>query len=113
MRSWASYCEDEGLDAEELGFACLTGSGEANQEPAPASPTSAEKPTWKPEHFQILSLDGGGLKGIYSAAVLAALEESMGTPTASRFDLIVGTSTGESSGAETSCTPATCGTPTR
>jgi predicted acylesterase/phospholipase RssA len=72
----------------------MTGSGEANQEPAAASPTSAERPTWEPERFQILSLDGGGLKGIYSAAVLAALEESMGVPIVSRFDLIVGTSTG-------------------
>lgn len=49
---------------------------------------------WRGKRFQILSLDGGGLKGIYSAAVLAALEDSMGAPIASRFDLIVGTSTG-------------------
>lgn len=72
----------------------MTGSGEASQESAAASPTSAERPAWEPERFHILSLDGGGLKGIYSAAVLAALEDSMGTPIASRFDLIVGTSTG-------------------
>jgi uncharacterized protein len=44
--------------------------------------------------FQILVLDGGGLKGIYSAAVLAALEEDFGTDIRSHFDLIVGTSTG-------------------
>ena len=49
---------------------------------------------WEGERFQILSLDGGGLKGIYSAAVLAALEQTIGAPIVSRFDLIVGTSTG-------------------
>jgi len=51
-------------------------------------------PAWAHERFQILSLDGGGLKGIYSAAVLAALEQAIGVPIISRFDLIVGTSTG-------------------
>lgn len=50
--------------------------------------------SWAPERLQILSLDGGGLKGIYAAAVLAALEENIGAPIVSRFDLIVGTSTG-------------------
>jgi patatin-like phospholipase/acyl hydrolase len=28
------------------------------------------------DRFQILSLDGGGIKGIFSAAVLAHLEET-------------------------------------
>lgn len=46
------------------------------------------------EKFQILSLDGGGIKGLYSAAVLAKLEEDLGTRIADHFDLIVGTSTG-------------------
>jgi patatin-like phospholipase/acyl hydrolase len=44
--------------------------------------------------FQILALDGGGLRGIFSAAVLAALEEDHGTPVTDHFDLIAGTSTG-------------------
>lgn len=44
--------------------------------------------------FQILALDGGGLKGIFSAAILASLEEDLGTRIADHFDLIVGTSTG-------------------
>jgi patatin-like phospholipase/acyl hydrolase len=47
-----------------------------------------------PERFQILSLDGGGLKGLFSAAVLAALEEDLDCAVADHFDLIVGTSTG-------------------
>jgi len=44
--------------------------------------------------FQILTLDGGGIKGIFSAAVLAFLEEDLGIKIINHFDLIVGTSTG-------------------
>lgn len=44
--------------------------------------------------FQILSLDGGGIKGIFSAAVLAHLEDSLKINITNHFDLIVGTSTG-------------------
>lgn len=44
--------------------------------------------------FQILSLDGGGLKGMFSAAVLAEMETLLKTDVASHFDLISGTSTG-------------------
>src|SRR5258708_30535752 len=44
--------------------------------------------------FQILALDGGGVRGIVSAAVLAGLERDLGRPVVSCFDLVVGTSTG-------------------
>ena len=44
--------------------------------------------------FQILSLDGGGLKGIFSAAILAAIEEDLNINVIDHFDLIAGTSTG-------------------
>lgn len=44
--------------------------------------------------FQILALDGGGLKGLFAAAVLAALEKDLGHPLSDHFDLIAGTSTG-------------------
>jgi patatin-like phospholipase/acyl hydrolase len=44
--------------------------------------------------FQILSLDGGGFKGLFSAAVLAKLEEKSGQRITDHFDLITGTSTG-------------------
>ena len=44
--------------------------------------------------LRILSLDGGGIKGAFSAAVLAALEHDTGKAAADDFDLIVGTSTG-------------------
>lgn len=46
--------------------------------------------------FKILSLDGGGIRGIYSAELLRRLEEELGNGGTlnSRFDLIAGTSTG-------------------
>jgi len=43
---------------------------------------------------RILALDGGGIKGVFSAAFLATIEESTGARIADYFDLIVGTSTG-------------------
>jgi patatin-like phospholipase/acyl hydrolase len=46
------------------------------------------------KRFRILSLDGGGIKGAFSAAVLAQLEQQTGRDTADHFDLIAGTSTG-------------------
>jgi|SRR5579872_6131127 len=44
--------------------------------------------------FQILALDGGGIRGIFSAAVLAAVEQDLGVRVVDHFDLIAGTSTG-------------------
>jgi patatin-like phospholipase/acyl hydrolase len=46
------------------------------------------------EPFQILSLDGGGIKGLFAASVLAALETDLKTNIVDHFDLAVGTSTG-------------------
>lgn len=48
----------------------------------------------KPQRFQILSLDGGGIKGLFSAAILAAIEEDSNVNIIDHFDLITGTSTG-------------------
>ena len=44
--------------------------------------------------YRILSLDGGGIRGVFPAALLAKLQENLDHPIASYFDLIVGTSTG-------------------
>lgn len=44
--------------------------------------------------FQILSLSGGGARGLYTAQVLAELEECFGTSIAKHFDIICGTSIG-------------------
>jgi patatin-like phospholipase/acyl hydrolase len=46
------------------------------------------------EKFQILSLSGGGYRGLYTAAIIAKIEEDTGKPFASHFDLIAGTSIG-------------------
>jgi hypothetical protein len=43
---------------------------------------------------KVLSIDGGGIRGIIPAAVLAEIERRVGAPIAERFDLIAGTSTG-------------------
>ncbi len=44
--------------------------------------------------LQILSLDGGGLRGMFAAAALAAWEQDFDVSVADHFDLVVGTSTG-------------------
>lgn len=44
--------------------------------------------------FQILSLSGGGFLGLYTASVLAMIEEQTGKPIVEAFDLIAGTSVG-------------------
>lgn len=44
--------------------------------------------------FHILSIDGGGLKGIFASGALAALERDYNTSLTRHFDLIAGTSTG-------------------
>lgn len=50
----------------------------------------------KDRNFRILSIDGGGIRGIYPAAFLAGLEDRYlgGASVAKHFDLIAGTSTG-------------------
>ena len=48
----------------------------------------------KKKRFQILALDGGGIKGLFSAAVLMCVEKNLNTNVVDHFDLIVGTSTG-------------------
>jgi patatin-like phospholipase/acyl hydrolase len=44
--------------------------------------------------FRILSIDGGGIRGIIPALVLADVERRTGRPISSLFDLIAGTSAG-------------------
>jgi uncharacterized protein len=43
---------------------------------------------------RILSIDGGGIMGVFPAAFLAIIEESTSKSIAEHFDMIVGTSTG-------------------
>ncbi len=44
--------------------------------------------------FRILSLSGGGTRGIFQAVFLKELEKKLRTPLWQHFDLIAGTSTG-------------------
>jgi patatin-like phospholipase/acyl hydrolase len=44
--------------------------------------------------FRILSLDGGGIRGVIPALILAELERRTKQPVAELFDLVAGTSTG-------------------
>ena len=48
---------------------------------------------------RVLSQDGGGIRGIIPALVVAYLERKMGAPASELFDLMVGTSTSELKGA--------------
>ncbi len=50
--------------------------------------------TYGGKPFQILAIDGGGLKGIFAAAALAELEKDFDCCIVDHFDLIAGTSTG-------------------
>jgi uncharacterized protein len=43
---------------------------------------------------RILTIDGGGIKGVFPAAFLAEIEDWLGEPIHDYFDLIAGTSTG-------------------
>ncbi|WP_165223327.1 CBASS cGAMP-activated phospholipase [Aquisphaera insulae] len=54
----------------------------------PVQPEAGTKP------FRILSLDGGGIRGAFTAAFLARLEKTLEHPLTEYFDLIAGTSTG-------------------
>ena len=44
--------------------------------------------------MKILSIDGGGIKGLFGAAFLAGLEDRFERQVSDCFDLIAGTSTG-------------------
>lgn len=50
-------------------------------------------PDLKPA-FKVLTIDGGGIRGLYSAKMLEVFEERFSTSVAKHFDLICGTSTG-------------------
>ncbi len=53
-----------------------------------------EEELYVPDLVKVLSIDGGGVRGIIPAIVLGKLEEKTGKPVAELFDLICGTSTG-------------------
>lgn len=50
--------------------------------------------TSEAQTFKVLSIDGGGIKGLYSAKILEQFEDRFNCHIADYFDLICGTSTG-------------------
>jgi patatin-like phospholipase/acyl hydrolase len=44
--------------------------------------------------MRVLSIDGGGIRGLIPALVLAEIEDRTGRPVAELFDFVAGTSTG-------------------
>jgi predicted acylesterase/phospholipase RssA len=54
----------------------------------PVSEDTATRP------LRVLALDGGGIRGVIPATLLAEIEQKTGKPIAETFDLIAGTSTG-------------------
>lgn len=60
----------------------------------PGRPTVIGDPEADDAPFQVLAIDGGGLKGIFAAAALGALEDDFDCRIVDHFDLIAGTSTG-------------------
>jgi patatin-like phospholipase/acyl hydrolase len=63
---------------------------QTNEAPPPAGLEASQRR----RRFRILSLDGGGIRGAFTAAFLEGLEARLGRPLATSFDLIAGTSTG-------------------
>lgn len=55
---------------------------------------SAEIRIQQKKIFRILSIDGGGIKGLLPATILAELEKTLPEPLVNYFDLICGASTG-------------------
>ena len=58
------------------------------------------------KRIQILSLDGGGMKGLYSPELLARIESDYQVRVDEHLDLIVGTSTGALIACGLAATPA-------
>jgi len=66
---------------------------EVEHKPARANSDSSASPD-QPDRFQVLALDGGGVKALFTADVLARIEEDLGVSIRDSFDLIAGTSAG-------------------
>jgi patatin-like phospholipase/acyl hydrolase len=64
----------------------------------------------QPESIKVLSIDGGGIRGIIPAILLDALQSRVGRKPHETFDLIAGTSTGGiiTVGIGTACNQGTC-----
>src|SRR3546814_4474972 len=47
-----------------------------------------------PYVYRVLTIDGGGIRGVFAASFLAEIEDTLGGKLSDHFDLISGTSTG-------------------
>lgn len=65
-----------------------------SSQPAKSDPNPTSEAGGRLDRFQVLALDGGGLRGLFAAAILAKLEADCHTTVVEHFDLVVGTSTG-------------------
>jgi uncharacterized protein len=59
-----------------------------------AADSSETTPSAQTTPFRILSLDGGGAKGVYTLGVLKEVEAACHRPLCEVFNLVYGTSTG-------------------
>jgi predicted acylesterase/phospholipase RssA len=67
----------------------------SSQTKVPSTPSTInENSTQQRPHSKILSIDGGGIRGIIPAMILAEIEKRTQQPIHRLFDLIAGTSTG-------------------
>ena len=55
---------------------------------------TTNQPPNQPKSLHVLSIDGGGIRGIFPALLLAEIESRTGKPICQLFDSIAGTSTG-------------------
>ena len=90
------------------GKAAPDGSAAPNGAPTagPDTPSGAGAngaPAQKKRPFRLLSIDGGGIRGVLPAMVLADLERRTNRPVIDLFDMIVGTSTGGLLGLALAC----------
>ena len=83
-------CAGDRADEKEL--LGEVGHGDASV-PEPGAPQIRGFPSLRPR-MKVLSIDGGGIRGLIPALVLAEIERRTGRRIADMFDLIAGTSTG-------------------
>ncbi len=78
--------------ARRLLFGAKAGTGAPGPESEGRAGGRSQPESKRP--FRLLSIDGGGIRGILPAMVLADLERRTNRPVVELFDMIVGTSTG-------------------
>ncbi|KAK3090958.1 hypothetical protein FSP39_016047 [Pinctada imbricata] len=86
-------CERCGTDVKGCYVGC-SAEGNDNGEPDPETEKLLNTDVVGKEICPVLTLDGGGIRGLVTIQVLMALEKALGRPVGECFDWIGGTSTG-------------------